>query len=81
MFIYEMLYFLILYLDVSYSLCYRMVNKYTYCHIGIHWIDLAEYMLTEKYPCARVSVILLFFLHHFVLSKFVTSSTRVKMRV
>ena len=47
------------------------------CHVGIHWIALAEYsQMSTHFP--RVSVIFFRFLHHFVLAKLATSSIRVK---
>ena len=48
-------------------------NNFEPCHVGIHWIP------SDEYPCARVSVIFLGFLHHFVLAKLATTSIRVKV--
>ena len=47
------------------------------CHIGIHLKALPENSQIEN-QCARVSVILSDFLHHFQLAKLATSSIRVK---
>ena len=41
-------------------------------------LDSSRRVLSDEYPFARVSVISQVFLHHFVLVKLATSSTRVK---
>ena len=49
------------------------------CHVDIHCMAITEYSQTstQYYPCARVSVMFLEFLHDFVLAKLATSSIRV----
>ena len=39
-------------------------------------LDSSRWVLSNDYPCARVSVIFQVFLHHFVLAKLATSSIR-----
>ena len=43
-----------------------------------HSLDSSPWVLSDGYPCARVSVIYQFFLHHFVFAKLATISKRVK---
>ena len=45
------------------------------CHVGIHWIALAEYSQMSTHLPGFQSIFR--FLHHFVLAKLVTSSIRV----
>ena len=45
------------------------------CYVGIHWIT--RWVLSEEYPCARVSVLFPFFLHHLASGKLTTTSIRV----
>ena len=49
------------------------------CHLGIHWIALTEYSLMSTHVPGFQSFSA--FLHHFVLAKLTTSSTRVKLQV
>ena len=56
--------------------CKDFRKPFKTCHLGVHWIALAEYS-QMSYTGARVSVILLGFLLLFVLAKLATSSTRV----
>ena len=39
------------------------------CHVGIHWIACDEYFQMSSHACARISVIIQFFLSFFVLAK------------
>ena len=50
----------------------------------IFWVPLSlsypsSPVLSDEYPCTRVSVIFQVFLHHFVLAKLATSSIRVNI--
>ena len=40
-------------------------------------LDSSPRVLSDEYPCARISIIFQCFLHHFVLAKLATSSIRV----
>ena len=48
-------------------------------HVGIAWI--ARWVLSDEYPCDRVSIIFHVFLQDFVLTKLATISIRVKLVV
>ena len=49
------------------------------CHVGIHWIDLADYSPMSTHVLGFQSFFLCF-LHYVVLAKLISSSIRVKLR-
>ena len=57
--------------------CKNRLKPSKTCHVGIHWIDLAEYSQMSTYlPWFQLFFSLL---HHFVMAKLATSSIRVNI--
>ena len=58
--------------------CGKVTSEFYDCHVGIHWIALAEHSQMSTHVPGFQSFLFLAFLHHFVLAKLANSSIRVK---